>query len=589
MTSGFATIPKTAPFTEEDVDLLNRVVGPASPIQRAWLAGFLAGVESVHLGGESGAAQPAAPARPAEPITIVYASESGNCEKLANNFAKAARKNGLKPSLVDMADLDVSTLASVKKLVFIAATWGEGEPPARAVRSYADLIGDAAPRLDGVEFGVLALGDTAYVEFCAVGKKIDERLAALGAKRVIDRVDCDLDFEKPAGDWLGDAIKVLAPPVDIDRGRVIEVDFGAKPAGSPNTDIVEAEITELTNLNSSRSNKETVHFALAFEGAAPEYQPGDSLDLYAENDPAYVDELLKLAGLAGDAKLREEFIKTRDVTTLSLKSVETYAAQTGHYYLKKLIADGEAKDWIVGRQLIDLVETFSIALTADQLRAVTRTLAPRAYSIASARSEVGDEAHLLISAVRYETHGRARKGVASNFVAERLKRGGKVRVKLKPNKHFRLPAPDKDIIMVGPGTGVAPFRAFVQERRASKAKGKSWLFFGDRQYTHDFLYQLDWQDAMADGSLTRLDLAFSRDTPEKIYVQHKIWDRRRELVEWLDNGASFYVCGDAKNMAKDVRAALVAAYADVKSLSADAAEQAVAALERDTRYLTDTY
>ena len=589
MTSGFATIPKTAPFTEEDVDLLNRVVGPASPIQRAWLAGFLAGVESVQLGGESGAAQPAAPARPAEPITIVYASESGNCEKLANNFAKAARKNGLKPSLVDMADLDVSTLASVKKLFFIAATWGEGEPPARAVRSYADLIGDAAPRLDGVEFGVLALGDTAYVEFCAVGKKIDERLAALGAKRVIDRVDCDLDFEKPAGDWLGDAIKVLAPPVDIDRGRVIEVDFGAKPAGSPNTDIVEAEITELTNLNSSRSNKETVHFALAFEGAAPEYQPGDSLDLYAENDPAYVDELLKLAGLAGDAKLREEFIKTRDVTTLSLKSVETYAAQTGHYYLKKLIADGEAKDWIVGRRLIDLVETFSIALTADQLRAVTRTLAPRAYSIASARSEVGDEAHLLISAVRYETHGRARKGVASNFVAERLKRGGKVRVKLKPNKHFRLPAPDKDIIMVGPGTGVAPFRAFVQERRASKAKGKSWLFFGDRQYTHDFLYQLDWQDALADGSLTRLDLAFSRDTPEKIYVQHKIWDRRRELVEWLDNGASFYVCGDAKNMAKDVRAALVAAYADVKSLSADAAEQAVAALERDTRYLTDTY
>ena len=585
MTSGFATIPKTAPFTEEDVDLLNRVVGPASAIQRAWLAGFLAGVESV----QGSAAQPSAPARPAEPITIVYASESGNCEKLANNFAKAARKNGLKPILVDMADLDVSTLAQARKLVFIAATWGEGEPPARAVRSYGDLMGEGAPRLDGVEFGVLALGDTAYVEFCAIGKNIDERLAALGGKRVIDRVDCDLDFEKPAGDWLGDAIKVLAPPVDIDRGRVIEVDFGAKPAGSPNTDIVEAEIAELTNLNSSRSNKETVHFALSFDGAAPAYEPGDSLDLYAENDPAYVDELLKLAGLAGDAKLRDELTKTRDVTTLSLKAVETYAGQTGHYYLKKMIADGEAKEWIAGRQLIDLIETFSITLTADQLRAVTRTLAPRAYSIASARSEVGDEAHLLISAVRYDTHGRARKGVASNFVAERLKRGGKVRVKLKPNKHFRLPAPDKNIIMVGPGTGVAPFRAFVQERRATKASGKNWLFFGDRQYTHDFLYQLDWQDALADGSLTRLDVAFSRDTPEKVYVQHKIWDRRRDLVEWLDNGASFYVCGDAKNMAKDVRAALVAAFADVKSLSADAAEQAIAALERDTRYLTDTY
>ena len=332
-----------------------------------------------------------------------------------------------------------------------------------------------------------------------------------------------------------------------------------------------------------------MHLALAFDGAVPAYEPGDSLDLYAENDPAYVDELLALAGLSDDVKLRDELIKSRDVTTLSLKAVETYAAQTGHRYLKQLIDNGEAKAWIVDRQLIDLIGTFSIALTADHLRAVTRPLAPRAYSIASSRNEVGDEAHLLISAVRYNSHGRDRKGVASNFVAERLKRGAKVRVKLKPNKHFRLAPADKDIIMVGPGTGVAPFRAFVQERRAAQATGKSWLFFGDRQYTHDFLYQLDWQEALADGALTRLDVAFSRDTPEKVYVQHKLYERRQELVEWLDGGASFYVCGDAKNMAKDVRAALVAAYADVKQLSPEAAEQAVAGLERDKRYLTDTY
>jgi sulfite reductase (NADPH) flavoprotein alpha-component len=585
MPSDFATIPKTAPFTEEDVALLNRVVGPASAIQRAWLAGFLAGVESVQGGA---AAQPAAPARPAEPITIVYASESGNCEKLANDFAKSARKNGLKPTLVDMADLELDALASAKKLIFIAATWGEGEPPARAVRSYGELMGEGAPRLDGVEFGVLALGDTAYVEFCAIGKKIDERLAALGAKRAVDRIDCDLDFAEPAGKWIGDAIKTLAPPMDeAARGRVIEVDFSNKP--SPNTDIVEAEITELTNLNSSRSDKETVHLVLDFAGAAPAYQPGDSLDLYAENDPAYVDELLKLAGLSVDAKLRDEFIKTRDVTTLSLKAVEIYSAQTGHTYVKQLIEDGAAKEWIVGRQLIDLIAEFPTRLTAEHLRAVTRTLAPRAYSIASARSDVGDEAHLLISAVRYKTNGRTRKGVASSYVAERLKRGAKVRVKLKPNKHFGLPAADKDIIMVGPGTGVAPFRAFVQERRAAKATGKSWLFFGDRQFTHDFLYQLDWQEALADGSLTRMDVAFSRDTPEKVYVQHRLFERRKELIEWLDHGAHFYVCGDAKAMAKDVRASLVAAYADVKALSPEAAEQAVAGLERDKRYLTDTY
>src|ERR1039457_1733396 len=300
MSSSFATIPKTAPFAEEEIDLLNRVVGPANALQRAWLAGFLAGVESV-----SGQAQPSAPARPAEPLTIIYASESGNCEKLANDLAKAARKNGLKPTLIDMADLELSELTKAKRLVFIAATWGEGEPPARATRAYGELMGDGAPRLDGVEFGVLALGDTAYAEFCAIGKKIDERLAALGAKRVVERVDCDLDFAQPATVWIGDALKVLTPP-DADRGQgigqVIEVDFG-KLAAAPNTDIVEAEISEHVNLNSSRSDKETIPRVRTCDGAMPAYEPGDSLDLYAENDPAYVDELLKLAGLAGDDRL----------------------------------------------------------------------------------------------------------------------------------------------------------------------------------------------------------------------------------------------------------------------------------------------
>ncbi|HET7381632.1 MAG TPA: flavodoxin domain-containing protein, partial [Pseudolabrys sp.] len=570
---------------EEEIDLLNRVVGSASANQRAWLAGFLAGFDAASAG--AAAPQPAAPARPAEPLTIVYASESGNSEKLAGDFAKAARKNGLKPTIIDLAELDLSGLALAKRLVVIAATWGEGEPPGRAVRAYNELMSEGAPRLDGVEFGVLALGDTAYAEFCAIGGKIDERLAALGGKRIIDRVDCDLDFAEPAARWIGDAVRALAPPNA--GGRVIEVDFGAKPTASPGTDIFEAEIIEHVDLNSSRSDKETVHLALSFEGGAPAYEPGDSLDLYAENDPDYVDELLKAAGLSGDDKLRAELIKSRDVTTLSLKSVETYAKKTGHQFVKALLADGEAREWIAGRQLIDLIATFPIALDAEKLRVLTRPLAPRAYSIASSRREVGDEAHLLISAVRYESHGRARKGVASNYVAERLKRGERIRVKLKPNKHFALPAGDRDIIMVGPGTGVAPFRAFVQERRATQAKGRSWLFFGDRTFTHDFLYQLDWQDALKDGALTRMDVAFSRDTPEKVYVQHKLWEHRAHLVEWLDGGAHFYVCGDAKAMAKDVRAALVRAYADVKALSPEAAEQAVVTLEREKRYLQDTY
>jgi sulfite reductase (NADPH) flavoprotein alpha-component len=583
MSRAIAAIPNTAPFSEEDVELLNRVVGPATAVQRAWLAGFLAGVEQA-----AGTAHPAAAAHSAEPLTIVFASESGNCEKLASDMARQSRKLGFKPTLIDMADLDLAALAGARRLVVIAATWGEGEPPGRAARVYSALMKEGAPRLDGVEYGVLALGDTAYAEFCAAGKRIDERLAELGAKRIVARVDCDLDFADPAADWIGAALKALTPP-DTERSRVIEVDFSGNAAARSNLGIVEAEIADHVNLNSSRSGKETIHLALAFDGAVPAYEPGDSLDLYPENDPAYVDELLTLVGMAKDDALRGELLASRDVTTVSPKTLETYAALTGHQSVKALIADGQAREWVAGRQLIDLVAAFPVALGAEQLRALTRPLAPRAYSVASSRREFADEAHLLISAVRYAAHGRPRKGVASNYVAERLKRGDRLRVKLKPNRHFALPDPGRDIIMVGPGTGVAPFRAFIQERRAEQAKGKSWLFFGDRNFTHDFLYQLEWQEALQDGSLTRMDVAFSRDRPEKTYVQHKMWEHRRELIGWLDDGAHFYVCGDAKAMAKDVRATLTRAYADVKALTPEAADAAIAGLERDKRYLQDVY
>ena len=471
----------------------------------------------------------------------------------------------------------------------IAATWGEGEPPARAVRAYDELMGEGAPRLDGVEFGVLALGDTAYVEFCAIGKKIDERLAALGGKRVVDRVDCDLDFAEPASKWIGDALKVLTPAADAERGKVIEVDFG-KPQAAPNTDIVEAEVTEHVNLNSSRSNKETIHLALAFDGAAPAYEPGDSLDLYAENDPAYVDELLKLAGLAGDDALRAELIKSRDVTTLSLKTVETYAAQTGHQYVKALIADGQAQGMDrrppahrPDRHVPDRADRRPAArgdAAAGAARLFDRVLAPRSRR----RSASADlrralrqprprpQRRRLELRRRAAEEGRPRAREAQAQQAFRAAGAGQRHHHGRP-RHRRRAVP----------------RLRAGAPRHQAAKGRSWLFFGDRQFTHDFLYQLDWQEALKDGALTRMDVAFSRDTPEKVYVQHKLWEKRRDLIEWLDGGAHFYVCGDAKAMAKDVRATLVRAYADVKALAPEAAEQAVAALERDKRYLQDIY
>ena len=375
---------------------------------------------------------------------------------------------------------------------------------------------------------------------------------------------------------------------------MVAVDFGRGAAddsdGTPNLGPVEAEVIEHVNLNSSRSDKETIHLALSFEDGAPPYEPGDSLEIFPENDPALVEDILKAAGLSGDDALRRALLAERDITTLSAATVERFVKATGHAEAARLIESGEVRAWIEGRQLVDLLETYAAPLTAEHLTSVTRPLPPRAYSIASSRKEVGDEVHLAIAAVRYETHGKARSGVASVHVADRIRDGARLKVRVKPNRHFRLPSdPATDIIMVGPGTGVAPFRAFVQERRAAEATGRSWLFFGDRHFTHDFLYQLEWQEALEDRSLTRIDVAFSRDQPEKIYVQNRIDENAAELVAWLDGGAHLYVCGDAKQMAKDVRAAVVRAFVSAKGLSEADAEAHVAGLERAHRYQQDVY
>ncbi len=583
-----ALLPVTAPFDVPTRERLDAVLLATTPMQRHWLAGFLAGLDAAS-GAATVVAQPVAPARPAQPLTIVYATESGNCETLAHAAAAASRKQGFRPRVIDMADLDVATLPKERDLLVIAATWGEGEPPARAAHPYAALMGERAPRLPDTRFSVLALGDTSYAGFCTIGKAIDARLEALGARRVADRVDCDLEFAALAKTWTANALKALAPVETVPAliaDNVVAVDFTREVTNEPFT----AEVTGKINLNSSRSDKQTFHLELDLGGARG-YEPGDSLELHAPNDPTLVEAVLVAARLEPDTDLAAALTNDRDITTLSVPMIERYGAIARHPDLERLIEAGEARPWANGRQLVDLLEAFPADLTPEALTGLTRPLPPRAYSIASSRAAVGDqEAHLLIAAVRYETHGRPRHGVASTHVADRLAPGATIRARVKPNRHFRLPAdPATDIIMIGPGTGVAPFRAFLQERAAHGASGRNWLFYGDRRFSHDFLYQLEWQSALEEGTLARLDLAFSRDGPAKRYVQHRILDRARDLVEWLDGGARFYVCGDAGAMAKDVRRALVDAYAAVKALGPEAAEAAVIALEKERRYLTDVY
>ena len=586
-------LPKNAPFSPEEIDILNKVVARTTPQQRSWLAGFFSGFEAAQGGG----ALPAVAAKPKVPLTVLYASESGNCETLAMKAKKAALKHGLDAKIYDMADADMALLAKAKNIVVYAATWGEGDPPARAVDFYAALMSDAAPRLDGARFAVLSLGDTAYVNFCSVGKAIDARLEALGAKRASDREDLDLDFAKQAAAWTEGALAKLAPADAAASGTVVHVDFTGggyqaeddEPAYTTETPL-EAEISALVNLNGTGSMRETWHVEFSFDDPKFNYMPGDAIGVLPENDPELVDQLLRATGLGSDAALLLKIQKGYDVTTLSRAAVDNYAKLTGRADVKQLL-DGDAfAKFSSDRQLVDLFETYSEKLSADQLLGLLRPLPGRLYSVASSLKAHPGEAHLLVGAVRWASHGKKRKGVASSYLSDRRKVGAQARIYVKPNRHYRLPADgNTPIIMIGAGTGVAPYRAFIEERAETGAKGKSWLFFGERNFTNDFLYQLDWQDFKASGALSSIDVAFSRDQPEKIYVQHRLWERRTEVQKWIADGAHVYVCGDEKGMAKDVDAMLVKILAEGAKGDDDAGRAKLKELTKAGRYQRDVY
>jgi sulfite reductase (NADPH) flavoprotein alpha-component len=484
-----------------------------------------------------------------------------------------------------MADFSPAQAAATENLLIVASTWGEGDPPQRAVDFLETLMADDAPRFDKTRFAVLALGDRAYARFCEIGRMIDERLAALGGARIAPRIECDLDFETPATGWIDSTLERLNAEVGVKEGgaSVIHVDF-ARPGGDTPTRArpFDAEITEHVRLSGSRSTSDTRHVAVSLEGSGILYEPGDSLGVVPSNDPALVDAVLQAAGLHGDDKLRSALIERLDITTLTAKQIEDFARETR--------TPAPSADWAVGRQIIDLLETAPGSLTAEQLTALLRPLPPRYYSIASSRKAVGDEAHLLVAGLHYATHGRERAGVASVDITARHREGDRLKVFLRPNPHFRLPADgDRPIIMIGPGTGLAPFRGFLQEREATGAGGRNWLVFGHRNYTHDFLYQLELQDWVNGKLLTRLDVAFSRDQPEKRYVQNALWDARSDLHAWLKDGAALYVCGDANAMAKDVHATLLRILADRGKQDEATAKAELDEIRRDGRYLRDVY
>jgi sulfite reductase (NADPH) flavoprotein alpha-component len=575
------SLPNSAPFAPEQIAALDQVIGTASVVQRAWLSGFLAGLDAA----EGKAAQPAAPAAEKPKLLVLYATESGNSEALAAKAKQEAGKRGFAARVLDMADATPEALKGAGTILVIAATWGDGEPPQRAAPFYRALMGDGAPRLDGVKFAVLALGDSSYAQFCETGKVLDARFEALGAIRAAARIDLDLDYEAPAKTWLTETLETLAPK---DAGSVIHVDFQKLAAPATKAAPFAAEINALGKLTSERADSETYHVELSLAGSGLSYEPGDALAIVPENDPRLVADVLRAVGLEQDGALAEALTSRFDINTLTAKQLKDFGALTGDKELAALAEDaGRRSEFLAGRQLIDLLEMFPHKVKAEALTALLRPLAPRYYSIASSQKAVGEEAHLTVARVAYESAGRERLGVASTLMSDRRREGDRLNVFVRANPHFRLPKAETPIVMIGAGTGVAPYRGFLQEREALGVTGKSWLVFGHRHFLYDFLYQLEIQDWLKSGVLSRLDLASSRDQPEKRYVQHVLWEQRDRLRDQLAEGATLYLCGDAKHMARDVDATLMRILAEGKD-AADG-QAALDALVTAGRYKKDVY
>lgn len=514
----------------------------------------------------------------------------------------------MKVTLSSMSDFKPNTLKKLQHLLILVSTHGEGEPPDNAIPFYEFLHSKRAPQLDGLQYSVLALGDTSYEFFCQTGKDFDKRLEELGGQRLAPRVDCDVDFDEPASEWMTQVLRSLnqSGGLSAASGEAAAVALSESTESEySRSNPFQAEVLENLNLNGRGSERETRHIEISLEGSNLQYEPGDSLGIYPENHPLLVDELITAMGWNADEevvinkngevrKLRDALLRHYEITVLTKPLIEQVAKLTGHEGLKGLLEPGheqELRNYIQERDLLDLVQDYGLReVPARDLVGVLRKIPARLYSIASSPKAYPDEVHITVRTVRYEAHGRNRYGVCSVQLAERLQAGDALSVYIQHNPNFKLPAnPDTPIIMIGPGTGVAPFRAFLGEREETGASGKSWLFYGDQHFATDFLYQIEWQRWLKEGVLTRMDVAFSRDTEQKVYVQHRMLENSKELYQWLQEGACVYVCGDEKKMAHDVHAALGTILEQEGGLSPEEASEYLTLMQQQKRYQRDVY
>lgn len=589
-----------------------------APDQAIWLSGYFAGL-SRSLRESSGveavlptlAGAPAAaslPAADSRTLTVLYGTETGNSSDLAQQIVTQAKEAGLQVRAADMASYKARGLKDEQDLLIVTSTHGEGDPPEPALDFFEFVLGRKAPKLAGTRYAVLGLGDSTYEFFCGASKKLDERFEELGAERLHARIDCDVDYEDGAAAWIGEVVGKLAKEAGEAKAAT-PVPAAPAQAAAPQTAVYSkrnpfsAPIVDNIALTGRGSSKETRHIELSLEGSDLAYEPGDALGLMPSNDPRVVEALLGAAELdpaamipvkAGEIPLGEALEREFEISVLTPRFVEHWANLSDAAPLRDLLAQerrAELASFMRENHVIDLIRDFPVkGLAPRDFTAGLRGLQPRLYSIASSLSAAPEEAHLTVAAVRYSLRNEPRAGVASGLLAERVKDGEELPVYIQSNQHFRLPADDTTpIVMIGAGTGVAPYRAFLQEREVRGAEGRSWLFFGERNFRTDFLYQVEWQEYLKDGVLTHLDVAFSRDQAEKIYVHHRLRERASELYEWLEEGAHVYVCGDATALAPDVHRALVDIVAEQGGLGPDRAEEYVRDLQREGRYQRDVY
>ncbi|MEM6412648.1 MAG: sulfite reductase subunit alpha [Pseudomonadota bacterium] len=577
---GAPFIPKEAPFSGD---------------QRAWLAGFLAGVRS-----QAALTKPASQQKAATPVDILFATQTGNAESVANDVAALATANGLAPRVNELNAIEMDQFAQMKNVFIAVSTYGEGEMPDNADIFWESLSATTAPRLEGMKFTILALGDTSYDQFCQAGKLLDMRLEQLGATRLSARVDCDVDYEDEAETWMTDAV----PLIQVEEGDTAVPTAPIKIAektGWNRKNPYPSNVAENRLLSGPKSAKEIRHFAFDLGDSGMEYAAGDALGVMPTNNSELVQAFLDRLDAKADTKISSHDTPLGELLTHKLEIrtpprnlLAEIEKRAGHDELSHVLNNGDKEaleNFLWGHDTLDLLNLNpELKFEAEEFVSWLKPLQHRAYSISSSPKAHNGEVHLTVAAVRWTTDGRDYGGVASTFLSDICDEGSKTPIFMSPNKSFRIPTDnDAPMIMVGPGTGIAPFRAFLEERREIGAGGKNWLFFGDQHRESDFIYEDEIGEMSRNGVLNRLDLAFSRDQAEKIYVQNRMRDNGKALFAWLEDGGYFYVCGDATRMAKDVDAALTEIVAQEGGFNDDQTAEYIAQLKRDKRYLRDVY